>query len=237
MSTFIFTKRQQEEARYKKAYGESMSKPITQTIKTEEVKPKVLSRNQQKEIVENTWYKLYLLQNYNITKNMFLGTNLRWSTINTYMGYIRAIYNNKKYKEELHTKSLLNYIHGLMDSGVEPYPLPPNVSKDVSIKELEKFLDPHKVRFIFNPVGVTEEEPDTSVAWTCSKFERGEIESHERGDYVNIVDSDIIESLENTLTLDIPEVEKEKQTKNNPFTFTHKKGSVKEVYNMFRMKF
>jgi hypothetical protein len=151
-----------------------------QEIDEEDFQDKTLTRQQKQQIRENIWYKLYMLQNYNITMEMFTGSDLRWSSINTYLGYIRAIYQGKQYKEELRTKSLVNYIQGLIDSGTEPYPTIESQDKLVTIKELidSKLLTQHEIDQIYESVGITKELPDTSQAWTRTS---SEIERHGGG--------------------------------------------------------
>lgn len=164
-------KRKQKEL--EKQLQEDLKDQLEFSKMEDDFKTKNLTKNQKQQIRENIWYKLYMLQNYNITMDMFTGSDLRWSSIQTYLGYIRAIYQGKQYKVELQTKTLINYIQGLMDSGTEPYPVIESQDKLVTIQELidSKLLTPHEIREIYKSVGVDEELPDTSQAWTCSHHE------------------------------------------------------------------
>lgn len=147
------------------------------------------TKQQRTEALENTWYKLYMLMNYNITMDMFKGTPLRWTTVQMYHGVIRAIYNGHKYQNPF-PPSLLQYIQGLMDSGTEPYSLPNGEKKKVvSIQELldSKTLTKYQINEIYSSVGQTEEDPDTSTAWTCCSKDRGSFESSTSGFYTSIV--------------------------------------------------
>ena len=177
MKTILVTREQLEE------------KKRLQEIDEEDFKDKTLTRQQKQQIRENIWYKLYMLQNYNITMDMFTGSDLRWSSICTYLAYIRAIYQGKQYKEELRTKTLVNYIQGLIDSGTEPYPTIESQDKLVTIQELidSKLLTPHEIKQIYDSVGIDEELPDTSSAWTQSHHECNR-ESCEHNTYYTIVE-------------------------------------------------
>lgn len=160
-----------------------------QELDEKDFQDKTLSKQQKQQIRENICYKLFMLQNYNITMDMFTGSDLRWSSIQTYLGYIRAIYQGKQYKVELPTKTLVNYIQGLIDSGTEPYPTIESQDKLVTIQELidSKLLTPYEIKQIYNSVGVDEELPDTSSAWTCSHHEHNR-ESSEHNTYYTIVE-------------------------------------------------
>lgn len=121
-------------------------------------------RKQYKHTLENIWQKLYLMQNYNIDMSMFKGSNIRWSSIKTYLTFIRALYKGTQYQSKL-TKHLQEYIIGLMDSGTEPYP---KVSeKIITIKQLVDcgLLNNHEVDYIYSPVSSEDNEVDTSKAW------------------------------------------------------------------------
>lgn len=166
---------------------ESINKQLEEDFKTID-----LPRNLQKQILENIWYKLYMLQHYNISMDMFKGSNIRWTTILTYLTYIRAIYKGYKYKDPF-PKSLYNYVQGLMDSGTEPYSTPEGKRiKQISINNLLKqnILTKQQIDFIFSSVGVTEEDPDTSSAWTQRFCERELGNSHNMDFYTNIVKKD-----------------------------------------------
>lgn len=143
-----------------------------------------------REILENTWYKLYLMQNYEISKDMFKGANLRWSSINSYQSYIRSIYKGILYKNNPKL-SINKYIIGLMDSGVEPFPKIDN--SVITIKQLiqEKLLTPYEIKTIFSPVGPSLTEVDTSVAWVCCNYTKNNNFSHNIGDtYTRIVENE-----------------------------------------------
>lgn len=185
MVTHIFTKEQQEKKRLEK-----LQQSLIQDIQMDnEQLDVVYERKYNPEIVQNIWYKLYLLQNYNVTQEMFQGSCLRWSSIRTYLTHIRAIYKGYKYKEPI-TKSLVDYITGIIDSGTEPYPLPKNAkTKVVTIQELleSNILTPHQIRYIYEGVGPQQNLPDTSIAWTQAHNERTEHETHGSESYTNIV--------------------------------------------------
>lgn len=190
MVVHLFTREKQEELKLKKL-KEQMTPQITEQVLQQieqETNDVVMSRGLYKEILESIWYKLYMLQNYNISMDMFKGSNIRWQSIITYQTYIRAIYKGYKYKAPF-PKSLLDYINGLMDSGTEPYPLPAGKKqRSVSIQELidSKILTNYQINYIFEPVGITEEAVDTSSAWTQTTSEREQTERHNNGFYTNI---------------------------------------------------
>lgn len=148
-----------------------------------------------KEIRENIWYKLFLLQNYTITEDMFIGSSLRWKSIKCYLSLVRSVYNNtfNENTKSKFTKSLVDYVRNLMNSGVEPYPTPSNVkNKKVSINTLLKsnILNSHQAREIYYPVSGKTNLPDTSIAWTR------EAAAHDRdkyntGSYYKIVPEEI----------------------------------------------
>ena len=176
----VFTKEKQEQCLVKKLEQQLLKNHCNKSEELQNLDDNLnevvtLSKELHKEIVYNTWYKLYMLQNYDITQEMFKGATLRWQSINTYLTYIRAIYNNKleHYNTNL-PKGLLQYIQGLMDSGTEPYPLPAgNKPKSVTIQQLidSNVLSNYQVKYIFDSVGVTDDEVDTSSAWTQSFHE------------------------------------------------------------------
>lgn len=135
-----------------------------------------LNKNHLRNIKENTWTKLFMLQNYDITMDMFKGSTLRWSSLNTMLGYIRSYCNNSLTNPQIlsYNKSMLQFIQGLMDSGTEPYPTPKTSQNKVLNKTTvnmllrDNILTNYQVQQIYEPVGYTEENPDTSSAWSCS---------------------------------------------------------------------
>lgn len=156
--------------------------------------------NQKRNTRENIWYKLYMLQNYNITMDMFKGATMRWSSINCYMNTIRRITEGKVdeyYNKSVVTPSLVKYIHGLMDSGIEPYK-----KESGEIQELiEKgILDKSKVEYIYSPVGKGDFEPDTSHGSSRCSHEKksygketntyGNILSHGHG-HGNVMETEV----------------------------------------------
>lgn len=164
-----------------------MKRYNTSVKDVEKLKEVYTDKNLYKDILYKTWYKLYMLQNYNISMDMFKGANLRWSSIITYLTHIRAIYKGYKYKDPM-TKSLVEYIQGLMDSGTEPYP---KVQKNIiTIEQLVKsgLLTKNEINYIYSSVGVTEENPDTSVAWT-HEFNNRQVGEVHGGSYTSIVES------------------------------------------------
>lgn len=188
------------------------------------------SKNLNREILQNTWYKLYLLQNYNISMNMFKGATLRWSSIITYLTHIRAIYKGYKYKDPL-SKSLVTFIQGLIDSGTEPYPKVDE--KVITIEQLIKsgVLTKREIDYIYEPVGVTEENPDTSSAWTHAFVERESGETH-GGSYTDIVDSlpsqVITNPIKSTDLIDSPVAKTLKFGKNKM-----PKDAIKKIFKLF----
>ena len=76
-----------------------------------------------------------------------------------------------------------------MDSGTEPYPLPPGKKeRSITIEQLiqSAILTPYQINYIFEPVGLTEDEVDTSSAWTQSISERESSDHHTHEFYTNI---------------------------------------------------
>lgn len=155
-----------------------------------------LNKQQLKDIHENIWTKLYMLQNYDITMDMFKGSILRWSTLNTLLGYIRSYCNNSLNNEKIlsNNKSMLRFIQGLMDSGTEPYPAPKTSQNKVLNKATlnmllrDNILTQYQINQIYDTVGYTQENPDTSSAWTCATHEYTERNRHWM-DTCKIVDS------------------------------------------------
>lgn len=151
----------------------------------EQVSEEGLSQKQKLEIRENIWYKLYLLQNYKVSMNMFIGSTMRWKTIQLYQSFIRSIYKGKvdEYTTSaVYSPSLIKYIKGLMNTGMEPYPtLDENIT---SVEQLlnEGLLNTNELRFIYSHVGVMDNEPDTSISGcrnTSGHISHGEREEHE----------------------------------------------------------
>jgi len=151
---------------------ESIQEIVDEKTFDEHVTEEGLSQKQKLEIRENIWYKLYLLQNYRVSMNMFIGSTMRWRTILLYQSVIRQIYKGKldefTQTNSKYSPSLIKYIKGLMDSGCEPYP---TLGEDIiSVEQLlnEGLLNSNEVRFIYSHVGILDNEPDTSISGTRS---------------------------------------------------------------------
>ena len=190
MAVHLLTREKQEQIKLKKLQQQLFSNDDDYQEQMSNVNQSDL-KNLYKEILENIWYKLYMLQNYNVSMDMFKGSNLRWQSIVTYLTYIRAIYKGISYKKPF-PRSLLQYIQGLMDSGTEPYPLPPGKKeRSITIEQLiqSAILTPYQINYIFEPVGLTEDEVDTSSAWTQSISERESSDHHTHEFYTNICTS------------------------------------------------
>lgn len=182
-------------------------------------------KNLKQQILENTWYKLYLLQNYEISKDMFKGANLRWSSILTYLTWIRAIYRGRIYKNNKEL-SITKYIIGLMDSGVEPYPK--INSSIITVHELiqQGLLTPYEIRDIFSSVGPTEQEVDTSTAWTCSTHSRFQTSPiKERQLYTHI-----ITNLPTTVSCQSNQADSPSIKLRNLFNFVNNSKNLKDIY-------
>lgn len=159
---------------------------------------KITQLNKQKkhlqEIRENIWYKLYMLQNYTLTKDMFIGSTLRWKSIETYAGFVRAIYRGEVDEfttKAKYTKSLIRYVKGLMDSGVEPYPAPKTISKfkkTVSVDYLIKnnIINAHQAKEIYFPVSEQGNLPDTSISFSRTNNGSNR-QTYNTGSYYKIV--------------------------------------------------
>lgn len=230
MATFTVTKEQLEAIKRQKEYEKYLQEQkLLEQEDEQEFKTKNLTKNQRQQIRENIWYKLYMLQNYNITMDMFTGSDLRWSSIQTYLGYIRAIYQGKQYKEELRVKTLVNYIQGLIDSGTEPYPTIESQDKLVTIQELidSKLLTPYEIKQIYGSVGITEELPDTSSAWTCSHHEHNR-QGVEHNTYYTIVE----ERPSMTNPIEKPTL---KTMSKNFLGFKMKPSSILDSFKLFRV--
>lgn len=151
----------------------------------EQATEKGLTKQQIKEVRENIWYKLYMLQNYKVTREMFIGSTMRWKSIELYQTTIRKIYKgqldeyNKDLTNSVYSPNLIKYIKGLMDSGVEPYPvLEENQHRSyTSIQQLLNYdvLTPQEAKQIFESVGPKDNMPDTTVSGTRN------VESHKIG--------------------------------------------------------
>ena len=133
-----------------------------------------LTQKQKQEIRYNIWYKLFKLQNYRLSMNMFLGSTMRWTSIQTYLTMIREITQGKvdEYTTSaVYSPSLIKYIKGLLDSGEEPYPELEELGKQKGLVSIVSLLNcgvltPREVQFIYSNVGVDDLEPDTSIS-TC----------------------------------------------------------------------
>lgn len=198
--------------------------------KQHELSEAKFKRNLEKQIVKDTWYKLYMLQNYNISMNMFKGANLRYSSILAYLTQIRAITKGYKYKYPI-TKSLVNYINDLIEHDVQPYPV---IDKSiVTIKELidNGLLNEKDIKYIYNQVGITDENPDTSKAWTNASTEK-DINGRHSGSYTEIVKSLPVNKITNPIKrTDLPKDIHE----NNPFKFLGKHSlmnTYKKAFNL-----
>ena len=154
---------------------------------------------QKTQIRENVWYKLYLLQNYKITPDMFHGSNYRWKSIQTYQSAIRLIYNGIVTEPKLqnggnYCSALIDYIHGLMDSGLEPYPLFGN-KKGKNLVSIQFLLDnglltKHEIEQIYENVGDTGLEPDFSISGSrCTSCRTSTNTTH--GSYVELITNPI----------------------------------------------
>ena len=137
----------------------------------EHVTEEGLTKQQIVEVRENIWYKLYLLQNYKVTMDMFLGSTVRWRSIQLYQSVIRSIYKGKvdEYTtSSVYSPSLIKYIKGLMDSGMEPYPVLENEEKRnlTSIQQLLNYdvLTPNEAKYIYESVGPKDNLPDTTIS-------------------------------------------------------------------------
>lgn len=102
---------------------------------------------------------------------------------------------------------MLTYVQGLIDSGMEPYPVKDKQTK-ISLKMLkdENILTQAQLNYIYNPVGQTTELPDTSSAWCCSQHISNifnENHSTKQEHYCQIVEEDKIEKISSSLTFNL----------------------------------
>lgn len=154
------------------------------------------SRKEKIETRQNIWYKLYMLQNYSITMNMFIGSTIRWDSICTYLSQIRLIYKNNitKYTLDKYLSSgLVKYINGLMDSGIGPYPVPKNCKAGkISLHQAinNKILTPAQIKYIYGKVGIRDNQPDTSSLFTRS-IVTSKGQTGQRDHYFSLVTEDI----------------------------------------------
>lgn len=163
----------------------------------EGVTEKGLTQDQIREVRENILYKLYKLQNYNVTMDMFLGSTVRWRTIKLYASVIRGITKGKIH-EYMNTNSkyspyVIKYIQGLIDSGELPYEVPNSEHKGiVSIQTLlnSGLLLPHEAKYIYESVGPKNNIPDTSISGTRKSGEHQLHNDVEHGSYTDIVITD-----------------------------------------------
>ncbi len=199
-----------------------MKRYNTSVKDVEKLKEVYTKKNLYKDILYKTWYKLYMLQNYNISMDMFKGANLRWSSIITYLTHIRAIYKGYKYKDPM-TKSLVEYIQGLIDSGTEPYP---KVQQNIiTIEQLVKsgLLTKTEIDYIYSSVGVTEDNPDTSIAWTHD-FNNRQVGEVHGASYTSIVETLPEESIKPSNKQKIFE------HKNSTNPFIHNNKDIQSIY-------
>lgn len=174
-----------------------------------------------REIRENIWYKLFMLQNYKITKDMFIGSNLRWRSIENYATYIRNLYKGKPHRN-MNVKSLENYIQGLIDSGMEPYKAP--IDKKISIESLidSGTLTRNQIEQIYDSVSENDNEPDTSILF--NRVNNSVRSEYNTGSYTQIVPQALL-GVEKQNVLDkINKVTKLSTMVTNPLKFNIHKG-------------
>lgn len=192
-------------------------------------------RQIKKEIAENIWYKLYLLQNYKITRNMFIGSPIRWKSIETYAGFIRNIYKGKIDGFNLAhiTPSLYKYVKGLMDSGAEPYPSPNKEDKKVSVDYLikNKILSSYQIKQIYDPVSKQDNKPDISISGSRNVLTRNK-SNHFTGNYYEIVQKEEDRRDNKNVCNIIDNAKREKSLSFNPLKFNIIEGfTLKELFN------
>lgn len=158
-----------------------------------------LTKDQIKEVKENILYKLYKLQNYNVTMDMFLGSTVRWRTIQLYASVVRGITKGKIHEfsqsNSIYAPYVIKYIQGLIDSGELPYEVPEKAKKVKGIVSVQSLLNsnilkPHEARYIYESVGPKKNIPDTSVSGTRKGGEHQIHNVIEHGSYTSIVMTD-----------------------------------------------
>lgn len=157
-----------------------------------------LTQEQIKEVRENILYKLYKLQNYNVTMDMFLGSTVRWRTIKLYASVIGGITKGRIHEymstNSKYSPTLIKYIQGLIDSGELPYEVP-NKEKNKGIVSIQTLLNsgllmPHEAKYIYESVGPSNNEPDLSISGTRKSGEHQVHNNIEHGSYTDIVMTD-----------------------------------------------
>lgn len=155
-----------------------------------------LTQDQIKEVRENILYKLYKLQNYNVTMDMFLGSTLRWRTIQLYASVIRGITKGKIHEfmnsNSKYSPYVIKYVQGLIDSGELPYEVPNGAKKSKGIVSIQALLNSgklllHEAKYIYESVGPKKNTPDTSISGTRKGGIHNGNTYVERGSYTNIV--------------------------------------------------
>ena len=105
--------------------------------------------------------------------------------------------------------------------------------KVITIEQLIKsgVLTKREIDYIYEPVGITEENPDTSSAWTHAFVERESGETH-GGSYTDIVDSlpcqVITNPIKSTDLIDSPVAKTLKFGKNKM-----PKDAIKKIFKLF----
>ena len=155
-----------------------------------------LTQDQIKEVRENILYKLYKLQNYNVTMDMFLGSVVRWRTIKLYASVIRGVTKGKIH-EFMNSNSnyppyLIKYTQGLIDSGELPYEVPNGAKKNKGIVSIQALLNsgkllPYEAKYIYESVGPKRNIPDTSISGTRKGGIHNGNTYGERGSYTSII--------------------------------------------------
>lgn len=125
------------------------------------------------EVRENILTKLYRLQNYNVTMNMFKGSNLRWKSIMVYLNIIRRMTKDPNYRYNPNVrigKNILKYIGGLVFSQ-DPLVKIDNNNKEITIDELitSGVLTNQEIEYIYSSVGPKNNEPDLSISGTRNR--------------------------------------------------------------------
>ena len=158
-----------------------------------------LTQDQIREVKENILYKLYKLQNYNVTMDMFLGSAVRWRTIQLYASVVRGITKGKIHEfmqsNSKYPTYVIKYIQGLIDSGELPYEVPEKSKKVKGIVSIQTLLNsnliqPHEAKYIYESVGPKKNIPDTSVSGTRKSGEHQIHNGIEHGSYTSIVMTD-----------------------------------------------
>lgn len=145
-----------------------LAKKPTKVNCDEEYTKKDIEKGYKQIIQFNTWKKLYMLCNYNITSDFFQGRDKCFSSLQTYKNFIRGVVQGR-YKEDSKlvkcNQPLYKFTKMMMEKGVKPYES--FNGKSVSVFKLltDPKLTKSDIDFIKSPISsmVEMEVPSSAI--------------------------------------------------------------------------